>query len=293
MQSGGGSTRTNGSARTASRTTSRTRAGGMAEVHAQVDPLPVCRRRAAEVHDRAARDGGVRDQRQVAVLGDDGGRPPADLADLAGDAVVHADPVADLEVTLELQRQPGHDVAQRLLQRQADDGGREDRGREHLGHVDLGPGQDHQRRDEVGDPLHEVAQDAGDLAADQHHVEQQQPADDDDREREQQHGQQAQPVVVRGRRRRADGRPPAPPGRPGSCRRRRCPALTRPRSLPGTTRRSRKRTGSNATAMTGSDPWADHSCARCDGNRISVSRSGSAPKTRRMPLLMRLREPRS
>ena len=30
------------------------------------------------------------------------------------------DPVADLEVALELQREAGHDVAQRLLQREAD-----------------------------------------------------------------------------------------------------------------------------------------------------------------------------
>jgi hypothetical protein len=42
------------------------------------------------------------------------------------------------------------------------------------------------------------------------------------------------------------------------------PALTRPRSLAGTTNRSRKRTVSSPTAKNGSDPWADHSCAKRD-----------------------------
>src|SRR5205823_9271487 len=61
------------------------------------------------------------------------------------------------------------------------------------------------------------------------------------------------------------------------------PALTRPRSVAGTMNRSRKRTVSSAIAMTGSDPCADHSCAKREGKSFhfimvhpDAARSGRA-----------------
>ena len=49
------------------------------------------------------------------------------------------------------------------------------------------------------------------------------------------------------------------------------PALTRPRSVGGTIKRSRNRTVSSAIAMTGSDPCADHSCAKREGKQSTLS----------------------
>ena len=232
---------------------------------AHVHPLPVRRRRPAEVRDHGARDRRVRDQHQVAVLRGDRRGAPAHLADAADDrrrAVADVDPVADLEVTLQLQRQARHHVAQRVLQGEAEHGRRQHRRREHARHVDVRAGQHDRGHDEVRDPLHQVLQDARDVTPPERDVEHQQAARDDDREAEQQHRQHAQPVVL-GRRWASAGaarRTPVAITRYAPVKK--MPALTRPRSAASTTGRKKERTTSSAMATAGSGQAAAHSCAR-------------------------------
>ena len=124
--------------------------------------------------------------------------------------------------------------------------------------------------DEVGDPLDEVAQDARDLAPHQDHVEEQQAGDDDRREGEQQHRQEPQPVVVVGGG-MGGWKSPSASTETRYAPEKKIPALTRPRSVAGTTNLSEKRTASSAIPKKGSDPCADHSCAKRDGKSLTLS----------------------
>ena len=115
MQSAGGSARTKASALTASTITSRTRAGGWRKWTRTL------------IHCRWAVVGRLKLTMVARVIAELGIiiRSPFLLTMVVARhrtsrifpeiAIVEADPVADLEVALELEGQPGHDVSQRLL----------------------------------------------------------------------------------------------------------------------------------------------------------------------------------
>jgi hypothetical protein len=69
------------------------------------------------------------------------------------------DPVAELERRLHLQREAAHEVAERVLEGETDDGREERGGREERAWLDADRPQREQEDDDVDDRLREVAED--------------------------------------------------------------------------------------------------------------------------------------
>ncbi len=119
------------------------------------------RARLRVVRDRHLRERPVGDHDLHVVGGDDLGRTPADLEDLADVTfvLVELDPIAHVERTLELDGEPREHVPERLLEGQTDDRGEERRRREERAGVDPGPAQRRDEDDEVDERLSEIADD--------------------------------------------------------------------------------------------------------------------------------------
>ena len=98
---------------------------------ADLDLDPRRRRRLRVVRDRFLRHDVVRHDDEVAGLGAQLRRAPGDFGD-APLELADANPVADVERLLALDRQPGERVAQRVLQREADHDRADRRGRQQL-----------------------------------------------------------------------------------------------------------------------------------------------------------------
>ena len=100
---------------------------GVARAHLHLDPGR--RRRLRVVRDRFLRDDVVRQDDEVAGLGAELRRAPGDLGD-APLELADLDPVADVERLLALEREAGERVAERVLEREADDDGADRGGRD-------------------------------------------------------------------------------------------------------------------------------------------------------------------
>ncbi len=129
------------------------------------------------VEDRVLRHHAVGHDDELALLGQQLGGPPGDFLHPALE-VADAHPVADAERLLDLNRQPGEEVAEGVLQREADDDGAHRRGGEHLlveqqrrRHREQGDDDDvlhdrrHTFRDAVRTPRVEQQADGGDEPA--------------------------------------------------------------------------------------------------------------------------------
>ena len=98
---------------------------------ADFDLEPRRNRRLRVVEDRLLRDDAVGHDQKLPRLGAQLGRPPRDLLNLPF-AIADGDPVADAKRLLDLNRKPREQIAERVLQREADDDGADRRRRQQL-----------------------------------------------------------------------------------------------------------------------------------------------------------------
>src|SRR5205814_644747 len=103
----------------------------------EIDPLAVLTRlpgAAAQDDDLRLHQDAIGNHHRIPVARFDGSLPPANLFHLTF-LLIDAQPIADVDGVFHLQSEAAHDVAECVLERKADDGGDDRRGRDDAGDV--------------------------------------------------------------------------------------------------------------------------------------------------------------